>query len=41
MTGPRVAVVNGYQAQSYTLAMSMALEKLGCADCENDFNVGT
>ena len=39
--GPRVAVVNGYQAQSYTLAMSMALEKLGCADCENDFNVGT
>ena len=39
--GPRVAVVNGYAAQSYTLAMSMALEQLGCADCENDFNVGT
>ena len=39
--GPRVAVVNGYAAQSYTLAMSMALERLGCAVCENDFNVGT
>lgn len=39
--GPRVAVVNGYAAQGYTLAMSMALERLGCADCENDFNVGT
>lgn len=39
--GPRVAVVNGYAAQSYTLAMSMALERIGCADCENDFNVGT
>lgn len=39
--GPRVAVVNGYEAQSYTLAMSLALETLGCADCENEFNVGT
>ncbi|HEY4581868.1 MAG TPA: type II 3-dehydroquinate dehydratase [Lysobacter sp.] len=39
--GPRVALVNGYRAQSYTLAMSMALERLGCADSENDFNVGT
>jgi 3-dehydroquinate dehydratase len=39
--GPRVAVVNGYAAQSYTLAMSVALETLGCADCENEFNVGT
>jgi 3-dehydroquinate dehydratase len=40
-SGPRVAVVNGYQSQSYTLAMSLALETLGCADCENEFNVGT
>jgi 3-dehydroquinate dehydratase-1 len=39
--GPRVAVVNGYAAQSYTLAMSVALEALGCADSENEFNVGT
>ena len=39
--GPRLAVVNGYAAQSYTLAMSMALETLGCADSENEFNVGT
>ncbi|MGY3266094.1 type II 3-dehydroquinate dehydratase [Lysobacter sp. HA35] len=39
--GPRVAVVNGYEAQSYTLAMSIALETLGCAECENDFAVGT
>ena len=40
-SGPRVAVVNGYEAQSYTLAMSVALEALGCAECENEFNVGT
>lgn len=39
--GPRVALVNGYAAQSYTLAMSMALERLGCAECENEFGVGT
>jgi hypothetical protein len=39
--GPRVAVVSGYAAQNYTLAMSVALEALGCADCENEFNVGT
>lgn len=39
--GTRVALVNGYAAQSYTLAMSLALESLGCADSENDFNVGT
>ncbi len=39
--GPRVAVVDGYAAQGYTLAMSMALERLGCAECENDFSVGT
>ena len=39
--GPRVAVVNGYAAQSYTLAMSVALETLGCAECETGFNVGT
>lgn len=39
--GPRVAVITGYEAQSYTLAMSLALETLGCADCENEFNVGT
>lgn len=40
-TGPRVALVSGYAAQGYTLAMSLALEQLGCAECENDFNVGT
>lgn len=39
--GPRVALVNGYAAQGYTLAMSLALETLGCADSENEFNVGT
>ena len=39
--GTRLALVNGYAAQSYTLAMSLALEQLGCADSENDFNVGT
>ena len=40
-TGPRIAVVNGYAAQGYTLAMSVALEQLGCADSDNEFNVGT
>lgn len=39
--GPRVALVNGYAAHSYTLAMSLALEQLGCAECENDVHVGT
>ncbi|MFZ5656099.1 MAG: type II 3-dehydroquinate dehydratase [Pseudomonadota bacterium] len=39
--GPRLAVIDGYQAQSYTLAMSLALETLGCAESENDVHVGT
>lgn len=39
--GPRLALVSGYEAQGYTLAMSLALETLGCAECENDFHVGT
>ena len=40
-TDARLALVDGYAAQGYTLAMSLALETLGCADCENEFNVGT
>lgn len=40
-SGPLVAVVNGYASQSYTLAMWMALEQIGCADCANDIHVGT
>lgn len=39
--GPRLALVSGYEAQGYTLAMSLALERLGFADSENEFNVGT
>lgn len=39
--GPRLARVNGYAGHSYTLAMSLALERLGCAECENDVHVGT
>jgi 3-dehydroquinate dehydratase-1 len=39
--GPRIALVQGYAAQGYTLALSLALERLGCADRGNDFNVGT
>lgn len=39
--GRRLAVVNGYMAQSYTLALAMALEHLGCAECECDVHVGT
>lgn len=37
----RLAVVNGYMAQSYILALAMALEHLGCAECECDVHVGT
>ena len=37
----RVAVVHGYQAQGYTLAMAQALEYLGCAECESHYHVGT
>lgn len=34
-------VVGGYGAQGYVLALSIALEHLGCAECENDVHVGT
>ncbi|MBV6415352.1 MAG: hypothetical protein OMOMHJEC_03238 [Xanthomonadales bacterium] len=34
-------VVDGYGSQGYVLAMSMALEQLGCAEYENDVHVGT
>lgn len=37
----RIGVVHGYLAQGYTLAMEMALEHLGCAECESEFHVGT
>lgn len=37
----RVAVVHGYLAQGYTLAMAQALEYLGCAECESHYHVGT
>lgn len=40
-SGQRVALVSGFGAQGYTLAMSMALETLGCAESENDVHVGT
>ncbi|WP_242112536.1 type II 3-dehydroquinate dehydratase [Luteimonas aquatica] len=39
--GPVLAVVNGYGAQSYAEALSIALERIGCAECENDYHVGT
>lgn len=39
--GPMLAVVNGYGAQSYTAALSIALENIGCAECENNYHVGT
>lgn len=38
---PRLHLVQGYGAQSYNLALSIALEHLGCAECENDIHVGT
>lgn len=39
--GRRVTVINGFGAQSFTQAMSVALEKIGCAECEYDYHVGT
>lgn len=40
-TGRRLAVVDGYGARSYALALEIALEQLGCAECECDVHVGT
>lgn len=37
----RVGVVHGYMAQGYTIAMSMALEHIGCAESESLVHVGT
>lgn len=39
--GPRLTWVSGYGAHSYTLALSIALEHLGCAGCECEVHVGT
>ncbi|HEY5804415.1 MAG TPA: 3-dehydroquinate dehydratase [Lysobacter sp.] len=39
--GNPVSVIDGYGAQGYVLALSIALERLGCAECENDIHVGT
>ena len=38
--GPRLALIQGYGAQSYTLALSIALDRLGCPESENDVHVG-
>lgn len=40
-TGHRLAVVEGYGARSYALALEIALEQLGCTECECDVHVGT
>lgn len=37
----RIAVAQGHRAQSYTLALEMALEHLGCVECESERHVGT
>jgi len=39
--GRPLRVIQGYGAQSYTVALSIALEHLGCAECENNYHVGT
>jgi 3-dehydroquinate dehydratase I len=39
--GRRLAVVDGYGARSYALALEIVLEQLGCAECECDVHVGT
>ena len=36
-----VARIHGYGFQSYTAALNIALERLGCAECENNYHVGT
>lgn len=40
-SGSRLALVNGYMAQSYTLALDIALEHLGCSEYMNEVHVGT
>jgi 3-dehydroquinate dehydratase len=39
--GQRLRLIHGYAAQSYTLALAIALEHLGCAESGNDVHVGT
>ena len=39
--GTPLNVIDGYGAQGYVLALSIALERLGCTECENDIHVGT
>jgi 3-dehydroquinate dehydratase len=36
-----VSVIDGYGAQGYVLALAIALEHLGCVECENPVHVGT
>ncbi|MGH8086315.1 MAG: hypothetical protein ACREPV_13745 [Lysobacter sp.] len=38
--GRPLKVIQGYGSQSYTVALSIALEQLGCAGCENKYSVG-
>lgn len=39
--GNSINVIDGYGAQGYVLALSIALERLGCSECENTIHVGT
>ena len=39
--GHPLSVIDGYGAQGYVLALSIALEHLGCNDWEDDVHVGT
>lgn len=39
--GHPLNVIDGYGAQGYVLALSIALERLGCSECENHIHVGT
>lgn len=39
--GTPLNVIEGYGAQGYVLALSIALERLGCSECENNIHVGT
>lgn len=39
--GPRLGLIQGYGSLSYSVALSIALEHLGCSDAGNDYHVGT
>lgn len=39
--GRPLKLIQGRGSQSYAVALSIALDHLGCAECENNYHVGT